>query len=91
MAVGSRVMVSPDSDDVFTSHIDRRQTLAFKYVNKDLPMPDCVGVILAQKGKIVYCGVAGATAWHGSFESGVGGHRQGLILKFHRKGKQSWQ
>ena len=121
MAVGSRVMVSPDSDDDFIAVTDdmvvdmmtrslsdtddmvvditlqpdhdREQTLAFKYVNKDLPMPDCVGVILAQKGQIVYCGVAGATPWHGSFESVAVGPRShwGIILKFHCSGDGNWR
>ena len=103
MAFGSRGMVSPEEDDesiavtddmvvdiTLQPDHDREQTLAFKYVNKEKPMPCCVGVILAQKGQIVYCGVAGATPWHGSFESVVVRHRQGLILKFHWKGKQPW-
>ena len=77
---------------------DREYTLAFKYVNKEKPMPCCVGVILAQNGQIVYCGVAGATPWHGSFQSVVVGPRShwGVMLKFHWKGvrahcMQSWQ
>ena len=95
--------VSPDSDEDFFVVTDDlkslsaltlqpygEQTIAFKHVNKDLPMPYCVGIILTRNGQIIYSGVEGATPWHGSFESGVGGHRQGLILKFHWKGKQPW-